>query len=254
MHKKMTENTGAEGDGVGARQRAFGELHGRRRPHGNDVTLRTGRVKRRTKLANDVDTAVTDLIEMIDRRDDTAGAGLGSEDRLRRVENEQAGHARAVVGEATYGTDGVFDERNQNDDLIRETRELLTVAIDIVAVDGANGDVHGHVDETTDLRELLALVTLLLAQKRRRRHHAVEKPTGCGPGDVVEIGAREKNLHASSRYSSRGYATWSRNSAFAGAGAETPLLSVAPRSASMSSNGRWPVATSIIVPMRNRTI
>src|SRR2546423_9915903 len=209
----MSKNVGAHGDGIGLRERTFGELHRRRRPQGDDVTLRTGGVEGRTQIANCFDTAVTDLIEMVDWGDDATRAGFRGKNRLRGVEDEQTGHAHAVVGKSAHGADGVFDEWNLNNDLIRKSRELLAVAVRILAIDGMGGDIHWHVDEATDLRELLALVALLLAEKRVRRHHAVEKPICRRPRDVVEVGAREKNLHDSPRYSSRGYATWSRNSA-----------------------------------------
>ena len=78
----MTQDAGAHSNSIRFGKRAVGELHSRRRPHGYDVTLRTGRVEGGAKLTDNFDTAMTDLIEVIDRSDYRGGARFGGEQRL----------------------------------------------------------------------------------------------------------------------------------------------------------------------------
>src|SRR5919197_2341466 len=112
MHQKMSKRARVNGDRIRPRERALRELHRCRRPHGNDVTLRTGRVEGGAELAENFNTAVADFIEVIDRGDDTTRTRFGGEDRLRGVEDEQARDAHPVVGEPAYGSERVLDEWN----------------------------------------------------------------------------------------------------------------------------------------------
>src|SRR5690348_6628584 len=237
MNEQMTKDTRADGDSIGASQGAFGKLHRGRRSDGDDVTLRTRRIERRAELADDFDPAVAHLIEMIDGSHDARCACLRGQQRLRRVEDQKTRDPYTFAGEAADRAECVFHEWNLDDDLIRKPRELLAVSISIVAVDRVNGGEHRHGDRAADLGQQLALVSVVLAKQRRRRHHAVEEASRGAPEDVLEIGAREQNLHAPSRsrYSALGYATRSRKSACAGTGGDTPRLSVAERSSAKSS-------------------
>jgi hypothetical protein len=118
MHEQMSQLTRADRNRVGTGKSARCELHCRRRPQRDDVTLRTRRVERRPQFANDFDAAVADLVEVIDRGDDTTRARLGGKQALRGVEHEQTGDAYAVVGKPSHCAQCIFDERNLNNDLI----------------------------------------------------------------------------------------------------------------------------------------
>src|SRR5439155_16121287 len=168
MHEKMTQDAGAHSNSIRFGKRAVGELHSRRRPHGYDVTLRTGRVEGGAKLTDNFDTAMTDLIEVIDRSDYRGGARFGGENCLRGVEDEQTGHTHAIIGKPPDGTQRILDEWNLNDDLVRDPRELLAVSVCIVTVHGVDSDEYRHVDQSTDLHELLALLLLLLTENGGR--------------------------------------------------------------------------------------
>src|SRR5207237_3579612 len=104
MHEQVPQLARADRNRVGTGKGARRELHCRRRPYGDDVTLRTRGVEGRPQLANDLDAAVTDLIEVIDRCDDTACARFRREQRLRGVEDEQTRDPYPVVGQPTDAT------------------------------------------------------------------------------------------------------------------------------------------------------
>jgi hypothetical protein len=164
VHEKVSKNARTDRDGIRSRDGAIRKLRRGRGTHCDDVTLRTGCIECRAQLAHGVDASMANLVELIDRRDHRARARLRSEQRLRCVEDQKARDAYAIVRQPAHGTDRILDERHLNDDLIGQPGEIFAVAIYVFTIDRVHCDVDRRIDDTTDLDQLLTLVTLLLTQ------------------------------------------------------------------------------------------
>ena len=97
---------------------------------------------------------------------DARGAGARGEQRLRRVEHVRRRDADAVGLQPPHGAERLLDERELDDDLVGDLRELLAVAIRARWRRWSGRREDGTVHEAAQLGEVRA------RRRRRRRRRA----------------------------------------------------------------------------------
>ena len=108
--------------------------------------------------------------------------------RLRGAEDERRRHANAVCCEACRRSEAVLDHRHLDHNVVRDLRELLAVAVDVVRGDREHRREHRATRQPTELGEELVILIrrILFGDQRRISGDSVDDPDlGC-PSNFIE--------------------------------------------------------------------
>ena len=185
--------------GAGARER---EQSGwRRGRHGEHVARHLVSREEVVNAAHHRSAILAVRLEGVDLYRHGLRAGLGREQRLRRVEHEGRADAHPFRGESANGRHGVLHEGHAHDQVIREPREVAPIPDDVARGGRADHGVHRPVRESADLVEACEWITAGIGrvEQGRSRVDPVCQSRVAQRGDLGQVSGRNQQLHAGAR-------------------------------------------------------
>ena len=126
-------------------------------------------------------------LELINGHDDGNDARARRKQRLRRGEHERRRNAYTLGRQSMNGFDDVLDERNLDDDLVGELRELPRVAICLRCGERMHRDETGPSAVRQRSKRCSRSLSMSCSPiEHVRREHAIDQAAARCPEDVID--------------------------------------------------------------------